>query len=56
MAKKIFRGQTRYKKAKIELFDLKKANIPTLPRGDLKTRERTGTSCQIEIHFSIKTT
>ena len=24
--------------------------------GDLKTRKRTGTSCQIEIHFSIKTT
>ena len=23
---------------------------------DLKTRKRTGTSCQIEIHFSIKTT
>ncbi len=23
---------------------------------DLKTRNRTGTSCQIEIHFSIKTT
>ncbi len=24
--------------------------------GDLKTRKRTGTSCQIEIHFSFKTT
>ena len=24
--------------------------------GDLKRRKRTGTSCQIEIHFSIKTT
>ncbi len=24
--------------------------------GDLKTRKKTGTSCQIEIHFSIKTT
>ena len=24
--------------------------------GDLRTRKRTGTSCQIEIHFSIKTT
>ncbi len=24
--------------------------------GDLKTRKRTGTSCQIEIYFSIKTT
>jgi hypothetical protein len=24
--------------------------------GDLKTQKRTGTSCKIEIHFSIKTT
>ena len=24
--------------------------------GDMKTRKRTGTICQIEIHFSIKTT
>ena len=24
--------------------------------GDLETRKKTGTSCQIEIHFSIKTT
>ena len=30
MAKKNFRGQTRKKKAKIELFGLKKAKIPTL--------------------------
>ena len=29
--------------------------VQSLP-GDLKTRKRTGTSCQIEIHFSIKTT
>ena len=31
------------------------ACICTIP-GDLNTRKRTGTSCQIEIHFSIKTT
>ena len=30
-------------------------NTVKLP-ADQKTRERTGTSCQIEIHFSIKTT
>jgi hypothetical protein len=30
MAKKNFPGQTRKKKAKIELFGLKKANITTL--------------------------
>ena len=30
--------------------------VPSDIPGDLKTRKRTGTSCQIEIHFSIKTT
>ena len=31
-------------------------NFDLCPPGDLKTRKRTGTSCQIEIHFSIKNT
>ena len=30
--------------------------IPEYIPGDLKTWKRAGTSCQIEIHFSIKTT
>ena len=34
------------------VFSIKTAQHP----GDLDTRKSTGTSCQIEIHFMIKTT
>ena len=37
-------------------LDTPSSVIYNLYPGDLKTRKRTGTSCQIEIHFSIKTT
>ena len=30
--------------------------VPARLPGDLKTRKSTGTSCQIKIHFSIRTT
>ena len=44
-----------------EIFSFCCANIgeplcPLLYPGDLDTRKSTGTSCQIEIHFMIKTT
>ncbi len=37
-------------------FEFYLAAILNFIPGDLKTRKRTGTSSQIEIHFSIKTT
>ncbi len=49
-------GHPSYRRSWLKPFQrICKASELRLP-GDLKTRKRTGTSFQIEIHFSIKTT